>query len=254
MRSNTEPHDPNVRISLVIPAYNEEELLPRLLESVDEARRVYPHGPDAVEVIVADNASTDATAEIARRAGCRVVHVSKRVIAASRNGGAAVARAPNLAFIDADSILHPDTFSAIDAALDRSDVVAGATGVRLERWSVPLAITYSLIVPLVQLLGMDTGVVFCRRADFEAVGGYDESRLFAEDVAFLWSLKRLGRTRRPRQRLVRATSAKAITSMRKFDKHGDWYFLTHLVRFAFVEWRRPGAVDSFARRFWYEDR
>lgn len=254
MRNDTESLDASVRISLVVPAYNEEELLPRLLESVDVARRAYLHGPDAIEVIVADNASSDATAEIARSAGCRVVHVAKRVIAASRNGGAAVARAPRLAFVDADSTIHPDTFSVIDAALDRREIAAGATGVRLERWSVPLAITYALIVPLVQLLGMDTGVVFCRRADFEAIGGYDESRLFAEDVAFLWSLKRLGRTRRPRQRLVRATAAKATTSMRKFDKHGDWYFLTHLLRFAVIEWRRPGAVDAFARRFWYEDR
>jgi glycosyltransferase involved in cell wall biosynthesis len=241
-----------LRYSLVIPAHNEERLLPRLLESVEVARRAYPHGRDAVEVIVADNASTDATAEIARRAGCRVVRVEKRVIAASRNGGAAAARASRLAFIDADSTIHPRTFSAIDAALDRDDVVAGATGVRLERWSLPLAVTYALIVPLVALVGIDTGVVFCRRADFEAIGGYDESRLFAEDVAFLWSLRRLGRTRR--QRLFRATSAKATTSMRKYDKHGDWHFLTSLVRVALAEWRRPGSADAFARRYWYEDR
>ena len=42
---------------------------------------------------------------------------------------------------------------------------------------------------------MDTGVVFCRRADFVTVGGYDERRYFAEDVVFLWALKRLGRSR-----------------------------------------------------------
>ena len=69
------------RISLIIPAYNEEELLPRLLDSIDAARATYG---GTVEVIVADNASTDGTAELARRRGCRVVAVEKRAIAAAR--------------------------------------------------------------------------------------------------------------------------------------------------------------------------
>lgn len=75
------------KISLVIPAFNEEEHLPRLLDSVDRARQVYHRGADEVEVVVADNASTDRTAKIARARGCRVVHLEKRVIAAARNGG-----------------------------------------------------------------------------------------------------------------------------------------------------------------------
>ena len=82
------------RLSLVIPAWNEAALLPRLLASVATARtRWIQSGRDAnaIEVIVADNGSTDATATIAREAGCIVVPVEKRVIAASRNGGAAAA-------------------------------------------------------------------------------------------------------------------------------------------------------------------
>ena len=65
-------------ISLIIPAYNEAELLPRLLDSVDTARAAYG---GTVEVIVADNASTDETAEIALQRGCRVARVEKRSIA-----------------------------------------------------------------------------------------------------------------------------------------------------------------------------
>jgi glycosyltransferase involved in cell wall biosynthesis len=52
-------------ISLVIPCYNEAALLPRLLASVDVARRAFSADPDAVEVIVADNDSTDGTAAVA---------------------------------------------------------------------------------------------------------------------------------------------------------------------------------------------
>ncbi len=99
------------RFSLVIPAYNEEQYLPRLLDSIDIARDRYRQGRDAIEVIVANNASTDRTAEIATARGCSVVFVEKRAIAAARNGGARFARGEILAFIDADSAIHPETFN-----------------------------------------------------------------------------------------------------------------------------------------------
>ena len=222
------------RYSLIIPAYNEERLLGRLLDSVDAARATYGRG-DAVELIVADNASTDRTAVIAAMRGCRVIAVEKRVIAAARNAGARAARGEFLAFVDADAQVHPDTFVEIDRALADPRVVAGATGARLERWSIGIAFTYAMIVPIVFVTGMDTGVTFCRKEDFEAIGGYDESRLVAEDVAFLWALRRFGQTRD--QRLARATRAKIVASTRKFDEFGDWHFfsvaieaLRHLMR------------------------
>ena len=72
------------RLSLVIPAYNEEAYLAALLDSVDLARERYRGGPDAIEVILADNASTDRTATMARARGCHVVSVEKRVIDVDR--------------------------------------------------------------------------------------------------------------------------------------------------------------------------
>ena len=72
----------SVRISLVVPARNEARLLPRLLASVAVARSRYRAGASAVEVILADNGSSDETCAIARAAGCVVVNVEPRVIAA----------------------------------------------------------------------------------------------------------------------------------------------------------------------------
>ena len=117
-------------------------------------------------MIVADNGSTDDTGAIALARGCRVATVSKRIIGASRNGGAAVATAPILCFVDADMQIHPDTFNAIARAMADPRFVGGATGVTMERWSVGIALTYAMILPLVWLTNMDTGVVFMRRADF----------------------------------------------------------------------------------------
>ena len=50
----------------MIPAHNEQALLPRLLDTMDVARSRYHSGDQAVEVIVADNASTDDTPGIGR--------------------------------------------------------------------------------------------------------------------------------------------------------------------------------------------
>lgn len=239
------------RFSLVIPARNEERFLPRLLDTIDEARLRYQGGASAIEVVVADNASTDRTAGIAATRGCRVVTVETRAIAAVRNAGGRAARGEILGFVDADTRIHPETFNAIDRSISTGKVVAGATGVTLERWSVGLAVTYALMVPFVWLLRMDTGVVFCRRDDFEAVGGYVESLRFAEDVRFLYDLRRLGKRRG--QRLARVTSAKAVASTRKFDAHGDWHYLARMVplMLAYPFSRRP--MDDFVQRYWYDD-
>lgn len=248
--NTSDPEKENPRFSLIIPAFNEEAYLPKLLDTVEPARVQYARGPDDVEVIVADNASTDGTAEIARGRGCRVAHVEKRAIAAARNGGARIARGQVFAFVDADSQIHPETFNAIDRALATGKYVAGATGVKLERMSPGIAMAYAMMVPVMWVTGMDTGVVFCRREDFEAVGGYNEKRLFAEDVEFLLRMKRLGRPRR--QKLVRLKSVKAITSTRKWDKHGDWHYVRMIPRALCSMLFRP-SDDPWARSYWYDD-
>ncbi|UCD86341.1 MAG: glycosyltransferase [Desulfobacterales bacterium] len=238
-------------MSLIIPAHNEEAYLPRLLDTVDDARAQYLCRSEAVEVVVADNASTDSTRHVARRRGCRLVYVEKRIIAAVRNAGASVARGQLFAFVDADARIHPDTFNAIDCALATGKVVAGATGVKLERMSLGIAVAYMIMVPMVWATGMDTGVVFCRRKDFETVGGYNEGRLFAEDVQFLMDLKRLGRIRR--QKLTRVTSAKAIASARKFDKYGDWHYVWMMFRSLYWLLLSPCSLDKFALTYWYDN-
>jgi glycosyltransferase involved in cell wall biosynthesis len=237
------------RFSLVIPAYNEEKYLPRLLDSIDAAREIYGGGPGAIEVIVADNASTDSTAALAASRGCRAVRIEKRVIAAARNGGARAARGEILCFVDADARIHPETFRAIEKALATGRVVGGATGVRFERRSPGIAAAYLMIMPLIWVTGIDTGVVFCRREDFEAVGGYDESLRIAEDVAFSWTLKLLGRRRG--QRLVRLRRFKAVASLRKFAEYGDWHYVAMLPRTSFLFLFRRRAFLEFIDRYWY---
>lgn len=234
--------------SLIIPCHNEARLLPRLLATVDTARRAFRGNPDDIEVIVSDNASTDDTRAIAEAAGCRMAFTDVRRIAAARNAGASIARGDILAFIDADSQVHPDTFNVLAAHMARPEVVAGTTGATMERWSMGIAVSYALTRPLVWATTMDIGVVFCRRVDFESIGGYDETLKFAEDIQFLIDLRRLGRRRG--SRLARATAAPVVASTRKFDQFGEWHFLAMAVKSPWLMLNRR-AGDAFADRYWY---
>ncbi len=238
-----------MKISVIIPAYNEEEYLPRLLDSIEVARSNYAGDRDMIEVIVADNDSTDATAKVGSARGARVVHVAKRRIAAARNGGGRAARGEILCFIDADSALHPQTFNEVDKAMSTGRFVAGTTSVRLERMSFGLLITYCLVMPMVWLTTLDTGVVFCRREDFNAIEGYDESRLYGEDVLLLLALRRLGRAKG--QRLTRLPRVKALGCTRKFDQFGEWHYfwmLGHAFK-SLITWTWHD--EKLADRYWY---
>lgn len=246
------------RISLIIPAFNEELYLPALLDSVDVARARYVRGANDVEVIVADNSSTDGTAAIARARGCRVIRVEKRAIAAARNGGARAATGEIVAFIDADSQIHPETFNVIERTIASGKAIGGGTGAWFSRMSPGIAVTLGLGMLMATLANLEIGVIFCRRDDWEAVGGYNENLLCAEDVEFIVALKRLGRERG--QRFVRVKGARAITSARKFDRHGDWHYFTlaPVVGLYSLLFNRPALQKQMGaaliQSYWYEDR
>jgi glycosyltransferase involved in cell wall biosynthesis len=254
-------NDPDIDISLVIPARNEAGYLPDLLETVDVARAHYLGGRDSIEVIVVDNDSSDETADIARAGGCQVTLVTRRCIAAARNGGAAVARGRIVSFADADFSLHPETFNTIFEIMTRPGFIGGGTGLAMERWSLGIRTTFYMILPPLWLLGVDGGVWFCRLADFRESGGFDENVRAGEDVRFLLKLKKMGRQRKPRESLVNRFTfnrlsmprAFAIASCRKFDKRGDWHMFSDILRGLFLlvlGWQK---VDDFIQEYWYED-
>ena len=247
-----------VSISVIIPAYNEERSLPRLLSDIAAAKTRYRRGADAIEVIVADNGSSDNTTTIAAAWGARVVTVTLRRIGAVRNGGAAASVGDILAFVDADTRIHPETFNAADDFFANDSKVVGATGILPERRSLGIDTTWLMLAVTTALLGYGiprtkyqsapTGVVCCRRADWAAVGGYSERLLFAEDARFLLDLKQLGRSRGQRAGWLK--DVPAIFSARKFDEHGDWHYLFLPLRFIGGLLWFP-SLRAWAERYWY---
>ena len=134
-------------ISVVIPAYNEEQYLHRCLAAL--ARQTYPAG--RFEVIVVDNGSTDATAEIARRYGVRVVTEPRKGVAHARQAGFAAARGAIIASTDADTVVPPFWVARI-AEYFRADPALGAVygpvhwpdGRQMEQLLVRYPVTWGL--------------------------------------------------------------------------------------------------------------
>ena len=109
-------------ISFIVPAYNEELELPATLAAIHEAAKA---GGQPYEIVVADDASTDATASIVEKNGARVTSVHHRQIAAVRNSGAKVARGDIFFFVDADTRIFPAHVTKALAALESAIVDSG---------------------------------------------------------------------------------------------------------------------------------
>lgn len=186
-----EDSEPVSLVSFVVPAWNEEALLGRTLKDIFAAAQ-----PLNVpfEVVVADDASTDRTAEIAREHGARVVSINRRQIAATRNAGARVAQGDLLIFVDADTLVTPEVIrAAIDAI--QTGAVGGGCAVNFDG-RVPGYARRLLpfFIWVYRMAGLAAGCfLFCRRRAFDAVGGFDEKLYASEECWMSWALRRQGR-------------------------------------------------------------
>jgi glycosyltransferase involved in cell wall biosynthesis len=182
-------------ISIIIPAHNEARFLPRALGSLRHSAFCLADDRPGVrsELIVVDNASTDATASIAAEYGATVVREPHRNVAHARNTGASAARGDLLAFIDADYRVPLEFLPTLDARFeaDRRLTAAGVK-VLLEPAEIDpvrrasAAITLGL---LRRVATMSFGVFLVRHAHFDGLGGFDESLYAYEDVEFLRRVK-----------------------------------------------------------------
>lgn len=244
----TDPEGP--RLSVVVPAYNEEKYLGPLLASlaVARARLKAERGAEA-EVIVVDNGSTDRTADVARAGGARVVTEAKRQIAASRNTGVRAARGAVVLTCDADNTVSDNLLVRVDEEMARGDCVGG--GVRIvpdeSRWNTDLL--FAVFDGSARLFGLGFGVLFTDRETFERVGGFPETVYVGEDGFFVLALRR--EARRLKKRFARVADAHIRTSLRKIDEFGFLNVLWQHFKFVLMPWRLR---QRSAAPTWYEVR
>ncbi len=197
------------RLSFVVPAHNEEHELPETLRAI---RAAADASSESYELIVVDDASTDATAAIAHQFGARVIPVNCRQIAAVRNAGASAARGDILFFIDADTHIRPGhVTSGLQAIAEGYS--GGSARIALDRhlpfWARAFCRGFCTVYFAV---GLGAGAfIFTRRSSFETVGGFDEQYFAGEEVYLTLALKRLGPFKILREPMV--------TSARKLRMH-----------------------------------
>src|ERR1044071_7352329 len=130
-------------ISFIVPAHNEQACLGRTLQAIHASARLIAQ---PYEVIVVNDASSDATAEIAQQNHARVVSVNHRQIAATRNSGARAAKGERLFFVDADTIVNSQAIVSALQAMDKGAVGGGGATWVDKSESVPLYARLSVIL------------------------------------------------------------------------------------------------------------
>jgi glycosyltransferase involved in cell wall biosynthesis len=235
-------------ISLIIPAHNEERYITATLESVQRAVLYSSSEEFQVNVIVVDNDSNDATAEIATSMGATVVREVYRSVARARNRGASSANDEILVFLDADTLIPERLFSRIAEVMENALCFGGTVDISYcpsRRW-VQLYLYLWRYVG--RIAGMAQGATqFCRREIFRSLAGYDESLYMGEDVDFYWRLTRLAKERHGYVSFV--ADLQVIPSTRRFDRWSFWRILV---------WTNPVVVWLLRRRKsvwrgWYEE-
>ena len=229
-------------LSFVVPAHNEEGSIAAVVAAIDAAATA---AGAAHEIVVVDDASTDATAARALAAGARVVPVAFRQIAATRNAGARAASGEALVFVDADTLIGADVVVGLRHAL-AGGAVGGGAAIRFDepvprwvRWTLPA------VLWLFRRLRFTGGCfLFSTRAAFEAVGGFDETLYASEELTLCRALRTQGELVILRQSV--------LTSGRKVRTYSAWEIVRGSLRIALAG--RAGVEDRSRLDIWYGPR
>ena len=204
-----------IKVSVVVPAYNEELLLSRCLDAL-----LAQDYPDPIELIVVDNASTDGTARVACRPGITVVHEPERDYCCALIRGFGSAHGDLIALTDADTVVPRDWVSRLVREYEgHPEIVAVGGNVVFDRPNVKGWFLAKLLVPAFNWLdrhdpkgphlwGANLSV---RREAFEAVGGWNPAFSLQVDSDLSERLREVGR-------VVVLATLKVRTSSRRWNR------------------------------------
>jgi glycosyltransferase involved in cell wall biosynthesis len=240
-----------VKISIVVPAFNEERLLGESLAKIKSASGAFTQRGWGVELIVCDNNSTDRTAEIARSAGATVVFEPVNQISRARNSGAAAASGEWFIFVDADS--HPSEELLTDVAkqIISDRCLAGGATIRLdERHLVAELITWNWNCASRVFRLLAGSFIFCEAAAFRQIGGFSDELFVAEELELSQRLKKLARE--TGRKIVILHRHPLVTSARKMKLYTAREHFRFLSRVLLSRGRK--LRDREASHLWYDGR
>lgn len=211
------------RISVVVPARNEEELLPNCLSAL---RR---QDADEFEIVVVDSASTDRTKEVAQSFGAKVIRLDEPGAARARQAGFEAAKGKIVVSTDADAICKSDWLQKTTAPFRSPEVAAVFGTIELDGTSIWMQLGRTLH-PWFQAINMKMGhPLFCgpnfavTKQAFTEVDGFSINGKYpdeAEDVLFAHKIKKTGK-------IVFLRDSKVIVSSRRLDNGQGLRYTTH---------------------------
>jgi len=240
-----------MKISVVIPAFNEEQLIAATLRSIQEAGAAFADLGWTMEIVVSDNNSTDATAALARAAGARVVFEPVNQIARARNTGAAAADGDWLIFVDADSRPGRELFAEVAAAIQSGRCLAGGSTVRMDQRSLLGDAGTGLWNLTSRMMKWTAGsFIFCQTAAFRKVGGFNLELFASEEIDLSKRLKKLAR--QEGKKVILLHRHPLLTSARKLSLYSRREYLRFFTRAIFHP--RKTITSREACQPWYDGR
>ncbi|HLC50656.1 MAG TPA: glycosyltransferase [Candidatus Nanoarchaeia archaeon] len=198
-------------ISIIIPTWNEEECLPKLLECIKkQSYKDY-------EIIVADANSKDKTVTIAKKHGCKIVK-SGSLPGVGRNNGAKIAKGDILVFLDADVLLDNNFLKNAVKEFEKR---------KLDCASVKIVPQGNKFIDRLFLGAFNSWVIatqtfyphaigaciICRKELHNKIKGFDEKIAVAEDMEYVKRCAKYGKFR-----ILK--NSKVYFSMRRYESHG----------------------------------
>ena len=199
-----------ITLSIVIPTWNEEKYLPRLLNSIKKQNY------ETYEIIIADADSKDKTRKIAKNYGCKVVKGGMPAV--GRNNGAKNARGEIILFLDADSEVENDFIENALANIKEKNIdVAGSylypsTNKILDKIFLSVFNLWIFLTQYFYPNACGTGV-FCKKWLHEKIKGFDKSVKLGEDMDYVKRAGKFGK-------FGIIENSRVIYSMRRYENEG----------------------------------
>ena len=240
-----------MKISVVVPAFNEEKLIEHSLKSIRNAAITFSEIGWEHEIIVCDNNSSDRTGELAKAQGARVIFEPVNQISRARNAGAAAAEGEWLIFVDADSFPNFQLFAEMVAQIQSERCVGGGATVELDqpaRWAIGPICAWNCLSRWQRW--MAGSFIFCQARAFRELGGFSCELFVAEEIDFSKRLNRLAQSRSQRVIILHRHPLK--TSARKIHLYSFGEYILFLLR-SFLGLGRT-FKDRQACAPWYDGR
>jgi glycosyltransferase involved in cell wall biosynthesis len=219
----------DVKISIVVPAFNEEKLIVRSLQSIRFAATAFLQIGWEYEIVVCDNNSSDRTGEFARKQGARVIFESVNQISRARNAGAAATNGEWLVFVDADSFPNAELFTEMAAHIRTGRYIGGGATVELDQpvgWAMGFISFWNGLSRWQRW--MAGSFIFCQAQAFRELGGFSRELFVAEEIDFSKRLNELAKSRG--QQVVILHRHPLKTSARKIHLYSGREYIYFLLR------------------------